>query len=215
MSEEKSVVGYKAFDCDFKCRGFQYEVGKTYEEVSPLQICSSGFHFCKVPISCDNYYEASRIYRNRWAMIKAFGEIQELNDKCACNRIEIVKEMTREEMMEASTGTVSDGYGVKYFIKGVSVRPDQWKSYMVDSKIPQLYSLSESVASFLYVFETRTIQKAAWWNCKITGIDLDGKPFEMNSTSLFRRKNKAKEHTKMLAIKFLKKKAIKTLLNSY
>ena len=38
--------GYKVFNPDWTCRGFQYAVGKTFEEnVIPLY-CKRGFHFC-------------------------------------------------------------------------------------------------------------------------------------------------------------------------
>ncbi len=40
------MEGYKVFEPDWTCRGFQYEVGKTYEEdVTPV-CCYRGFHFC-------------------------------------------------------------------------------------------------------------------------------------------------------------------------
>ena len=45
----KKVTGFKAFNKGFKCRGFQFEIGKTYEE-KKAKICDSGFHFCENPL---------------------------------------------------------------------------------------------------------------------------------------------------------------------
>ena len=56
MKEKKIIKGYKSFDKDFECRGFQYEVGKTYEE-KEAKLCSAGFHFCENPLDILNYYD--------------------------------------------------------------------------------------------------------------------------------------------------------------
>ena len=44
MSE---VKGYKVFNPDWTCRGFQYEVGKIFEEDVKPSCCDRGFHFCE------------------------------------------------------------------------------------------------------------------------------------------------------------------------
>ena len=46
---------YKGFDKNLKCRGFQYEVGREYEE-DKAELCRNGFHACENPIEVFNYY---------------------------------------------------------------------------------------------------------------------------------------------------------------
>ena len=46
---------YKGFDKDLKCRNFQYEIGKEYEE-ERAEICDTGFHACENPLDVFGYY---------------------------------------------------------------------------------------------------------------------------------------------------------------
>ena len=46
---------YKGFDKGLKCRGFQYEIGKEYEE-NAADICHKGFHACENPMDVFGYY---------------------------------------------------------------------------------------------------------------------------------------------------------------
>ena len=56
------MKAYKGFDKDLKCRDFQYEIGKTYEEPT-AELCNSGFHACERPLDVFRYYAPSKMSR--------------------------------------------------------------------------------------------------------------------------------------------------------
>ena len=47
---------YKATDKDMKCRGFQYEIGKTAEVEGDIELCKNGLHACEMPLDVLGYY---------------------------------------------------------------------------------------------------------------------------------------------------------------
>ena len=49
------MKAFKGFNKDMTCRGYQYEIGKTYE-TDEAKMCSSGFHACENPLDCFKYY---------------------------------------------------------------------------------------------------------------------------------------------------------------
>lgn len=67
------MKGYKAFNPDWTCRGFVYEVGKEYTHQGYIKPCESGFHFCQRAVDCFNYYDFNP--NNKVAEVEALGEL--------------------------------------------------------------------------------------------------------------------------------------------
>lgn len=95
------MKGYKVFNSDWTCRGFQYKVGETYKYEGKISICETGFHFCKKLIDCFNYYTFDP--ENKVAIIEATGEVKESNysnNKCVTNEIKIIRELNWHEVLD-------------------------------------------------------------------------------------------------------------------
>lgn len=107
---------YKGFDKDLKCRNFQYEVGKTYEE-KEARICEAGFHACENPLNVLQYYPPC--YGNRYCEVEQDGEFSDNRDdsKIASTKIEISKEISLTELIQAAID--KSGENGTYSIKAV------------------------------------------------------------------------------------------------
>lgn len=106
------MKGYKVFKPDWTCRGFQYSVGKTFEEDMTPSCCNRGFHFCTELKDCFNYYCFDPL--NKVAEIEAPGEIDtEATGKKHCtNKIKIVREISWEEVLKMiNVGKANTGFG--------------------------------------------------------------------------------------------------------
>ena len=110
---DKAMKGYKGFDKDLSCRGFQYEIGKTYECEGKITLCENGFHFCEDPKQiCDHYGDLTVC---RYCEIEASGEIVKGEGKCACSKISIVREISLQEFLSLvnegsrNTGWMNEG----------------------------------------------------------------------------------------------------------
>ena len=92
MANENKIIAYKGFDKDFKCRGFQYEVGKTYEMDGNIACCNRGFHACESPIEVFDYYD---MLTSRFAEVEQSGKIDKeaVSTKTCSSRIKIKAEL--------------------------------------------------------------------------------------------------------------------------
>ena len=91
------IKGYKAFNKDLTCREFQYEIGKEFEYKGKIELCRSGFHFCKRIVDIQNYYNL-KDESTRLCEIEAVGQVIEGNDKCVTDKIKIIREISKDEM---------------------------------------------------------------------------------------------------------------------
>ena len=112
------VIGYKAFDKNLCCRGFQYEVGKTYTKDTPkenLRCCSdTGFHFCR-ELSAIERSSDYKLSESRICEILA-GDYVRDDEKYCTNSITILREITGDEKNEIlnsgdwNSGNRNSGY---------------------------------------------------------------------------------------------------------
>ncbi len=104
------MKGYKIFNPNWTtANSFHWKVGETYEHEGKLEICESGFHFCKNPADCFRYYSFNP--KNKVAEVEALGKIEEDTSKCVTNKIRIVREISWEEVLAlVNIGQRNDGH---------------------------------------------------------------------------------------------------------
>ena len=109
------MTGYKAFDKDLKCRGFQFAVGETYQtgfEKENLKLCTNTvFHFCRELHKIEdvsNYTLAD----SRICEVIATGDIVTDGKKYGTNELQILREIPADELKEyndSNSGSYNSG----------------------------------------------------------------------------------------------------------
>ena len=101
------MKAYKGFDKDLKCRGFQYEIEKEYEE-KEAKACEKGFHACENPLGVFSYYPPCD--GNRYCEVEQSGELSKHgNDsKVASTKIKIGVELGLKGIIQAGVSFILD-----------------------------------------------------------------------------------------------------------
>ena len=97
----ETITAYKGFDKDFSCRGFKYEVGKTYKHEGEVKACSSGFHSCEYPLDVFSHYMPAE---SRFGEVKASGKLSRdvADSKIASEGISIIGEISVAGLVKAA-----------------------------------------------------------------------------------------------------------------
>ena len=113
----------KGFDEDLKCRGHQFEIGKTYEiklpdgyELTKEDLCSDKvFHYCDSLRKVHGYYSVEPNDHNRFCEVEVLGNEITDGEKCGSNKIKIIREIIGEELnilkglINGNTGLFNSG----------------------------------------------------------------------------------------------------------
>ena len=100
------MKAYKGFDKDLKCRGFQYESGKEYEE-EKAKLCERGAHACENPLDTFRYYRPGE---SRYCEVELEdnGDRSGIDTKVCGKRIRIGAEIGVKGVIQAGVRFVFD-----------------------------------------------------------------------------------------------------------
>ena len=99
----KIIKGYKGFDKDLKCRGFQYEVGKEYSTDKAVA-CETGFHYCENPMDVLGFYAPcdDTGNPNRLCGVEGSGDFDTSKEnKLCCTRLKVNAEIGLQGLIKA------------------------------------------------------------------------------------------------------------------
>lgn len=101
--ETEMIHGYKGFDKDLKCRGFQYETGKEYSTDKAVA-CKTGFHYCENPMDVLGFYAPcdDTGTPNRFCEVEGSGDFDKSkSDKLCCTHLKVKAETGLNGLIKA------------------------------------------------------------------------------------------------------------------
>ena len=97
----------KGFDAKLQCRGFQFEVGKTYQRNGAVKACSGGFHAIpddQHPLAVFSYYPPAG---SRFAVVEISGATDRREDKVAAEIMTITREIGLSDLAAEAVAWVT------------------------------------------------------------------------------------------------------------
>ena len=122
MSEP--IIAYKGFDKDMKCRGFQYEEGKTYHMPGAV-LCEEGAHACTMPLDVLGYYPLGDGSIYRMVELDEVCDEKSNDSKICAKTIKIGAEIGIPGLVKAQIEWVKDTIGFDEKIKKAKGSPDK------------------------------------------------------------------------------------------
>lgn len=109
-------IGFKGFNENLKCNGYQYNEGEVHVFDGNISMCSRGFHYCETLSQVFYYYR--RLSNNKFAIIADLGDkTQTSKDKCVTEKIKILKVLSLDEIdvivEEETAGKRDSQYNIK------------------------------------------------------------------------------------------------------
>ena len=152
------MKAFKAFDKDMKCRDYQFEVGKTYEEPE-AKLCECGFHACENPLDTLNYYDLTE---SRFAEVDldATDDTCEDDTKRVGKKIHIKAELSLKDLIKASVDFLFASNDAK---EGETVAKESFSKLAASGDGSQLAASGEnSVAMNAGINGSAKASKGSW-----------------------------------------------------
>ena len=100
------MKGYKGFNKDLTCRGFQYREGESFE-TDKADLCSSGFHACERPLDVFGYYAPGKsVYHE--VELDDVSDQREGDSKVCAKKIKIGARLSIGDLVKAQVEYVKE-----------------------------------------------------------------------------------------------------------
>ena len=157
---------YKGFDKNLQCRGYQFEVGGTYEEPS-AEVCMRGFHAVTSPLEALTYYSPAD--GSRYCEVEVDDDAQTAfgDSKVASKRLAVGVEIGLPGLIKAGLSLIWERVE-----KVHAAKPDRFSS---GDRSTAATSGDRSTAatsgdqSTAVVTGSESVAVAAGWNCSASG----------------------------------------------